>query len=85
MEEFPSGQRGQTVNLLLFSFDGSNPSSSTNENRHVLTCRFLLFIILFIAAFLIYNSTIILNHPYESKYPVTRRDVYVLSYHGDSD
>ena len=29
MEEFPSGQRGQTVNLLLFSFDGPNPSSST--------------------------------------------------------
>ena len=26
MEEFPSGQRGQTVNLLLFSFDGPNPS-----------------------------------------------------------
>ena len=29
MGEFPSGQRGQTVNLLLFSFDGPNPSSST--------------------------------------------------------
>ena len=23
---FPSGQRGQTVNLLAFAFDGSNPS-----------------------------------------------------------
>ena len=28
--EFPSGQRGQTVNLLLYSFDGPNPSSPTN-------------------------------------------------------
>ena len=32
MEEFPSGQRGQTVNLLSFDFDGSNPSSSTKRN-----------------------------------------------------
>ena len=31
MGEFPSGQRGQTVNLLLFSFDGPNPSSPTNN------------------------------------------------------
>ena len=29
MGEFPSGQRGQTVNLLLYSFDGPNPSSPT--------------------------------------------------------
>ena len=29
MDEFPSGQRGQTVNLLLFSFGGPNPPSST--------------------------------------------------------
>lgn len=29
MGEFPSGQRGQTVNLLLFSFGGSNPPSPT--------------------------------------------------------
>ena len=29
MGEFPSGQRGQTVNLLLLRFDGSNPSSPT--------------------------------------------------------
>ena len=26
MGRFPSGQRGQTVNLLAFAFDGSNPS-----------------------------------------------------------
>ena len=31
MGEFPSGQRGQTVNLLLFSFDGPNPSSPTRN------------------------------------------------------
>lgn len=29
MEEYPSGQRGQTVNLLALVFDGSNPSPST--------------------------------------------------------
>lgn len=46
---------------------------------------FLLFIILFIVAFLIYNGAIRLNNPYESKYPVTRKDVDVLSYHGDRD
>ena len=28
-EGFPSGQRGQTVNLLSHDFDGSNPSPST--------------------------------------------------------
>ncbi len=31
MEEFPSGQREQTVNLSLFSFGGSNPPSSTRK------------------------------------------------------
>lgn len=30
-EEFPSGQREQTVNLSLFSFGGSNPPSSTKR------------------------------------------------------
>ena len=29
MGEFPSGQRGQTVNLLFFNFGGSNPPSPT--------------------------------------------------------
>ena len=33
MEEFPSGQRGQTVNLLLFSFGGPNPPSSTKTGK----------------------------------------------------
>ena len=31
MGVFPSGQRGQTVNLLLFSYDGSNPSAPTTK------------------------------------------------------
>ena len=26
---FPSGQRGQTVNLLAYAFEGSNPSLAT--------------------------------------------------------
>jgi hypothetical protein len=29
MDEYPSGQRGQAVNLLAVVFEGSNPSSST--------------------------------------------------------
>ena len=33
MEEFPSGQRGQTVNLLSFDFGGPNPPSSTIEKQ----------------------------------------------------
>ena len=33
MGEFPSGQRGQTVNLLRYRFDGSNPSSPTRERQ----------------------------------------------------
>ena len=32
MGEFPSGQRGQTVNLLLFSFGGPNPPSPTSKS-----------------------------------------------------
>src|SRR6266545_8401461 len=30
---YPSGQRGQTVNLLAYAFDGSNPSPTTTQNR----------------------------------------------------
>ena len=30
MGEYQSGQMGQTVNLLVFTFGGSNPSSPTN-------------------------------------------------------
>jgi hypothetical protein len=29
MVGYPSGQRGQTVNLLAYAFDGSNPSPTT--------------------------------------------------------
>ena len=31
MGVFPSGQWGQTVNLLLFSFGGSNPPAPTKR------------------------------------------------------
>ena len=33
MGDFPSGQRGQTVNLLLFSFGGPNPPSPTKNPK----------------------------------------------------
>jgi hypothetical protein len=32
MVGYPSGQRGQTVNLLAYAFDGSNPSPTTISN-----------------------------------------------------
>ena len=35
MGRFPSGQRGQTVNLLAFAFDGSNPSLPIPPNAEV--------------------------------------------------
>src|SRR5437588_9256193 len=38
---YPSGQRGQTVNLLAHAFDGSNPSPTTT----LLTLAESLFII----------------------------------------
>ena len=31
MGEYQSGQMGQTVNLLVFTFGGSNPSSPTKK------------------------------------------------------
>ena len=33
MGVFPSGQWGQTVNLLLFSFGGSNPPAPTKQKK----------------------------------------------------
>ena len=36
MGEFPSGQRGQTVNLLLFSFGGPNPPSPTKQKQTII-------------------------------------------------
>ena len=32
---FPSGQWGQTVNLLLFSFGGSNPPAPTKKAQRM--------------------------------------------------
>ena len=32
MGRYPSGQRGQTVNLLAYAYAGSNPASSTTAN-----------------------------------------------------
>ena len=49
MGVFPSGQRGQTVNLLLFSFDGSNPSSPTSKKSISLLMDFLLIQTLWIS------------------------------------
>ncbi len=44
MGEFPSGQRGQTVNLLRNRFDGSNPSSPTKlEEYHRKVGALLIF------------------------------------------
>ena len=31
--EYQSGQMGQTVNLLVYTFGGSNPSSPTYRNN----------------------------------------------------
>ena len=33
--EYQSGQMGQTVNLLVYTFGGSNPSSPTYRNPNV--------------------------------------------------
>ena len=32
---YPSGQRGQTVNLLAYVFDGSNPSPTTSTTSYI--------------------------------------------------
>ena len=43
MGVFPSGQRGQTVNLLAYAYGGSNPPAPTKEKRiSCLTGPFLL-------------------------------------------
>ena len=39
---FPSGQWGQTVNLLLFSFGGSNPPAPTKKTSVEITLVFCL-------------------------------------------
>ena len=43
MGVFPSGQWGQTVNLLLFSFGGSNPPAPTKNSSVVKTLEFLFY------------------------------------------
>ena len=40
MGVFPSGQWGQTVNLLLFSFGGSNPPAPTKNSSVVKMLEF---------------------------------------------
>ena len=46
MGVFPSGQRGQTVNLLSDDYDGSNPSAPT-KNPNALAFGFLIFMYVF--------------------------------------
>ena len=46
MGVFPSGQRGQTVNLLSDDYDGSNPSAPT-KNPNALAFGFLNFMSIF--------------------------------------
>ena len=44
---FPSGQWGQTVNLLLFSFGGSNPPAPTKNSSVVKILEFLFYLKLY--------------------------------------
>ena len=44
---FPSGQWGQTVNLLLFSFGGSNPPAPTKNSSVFMTLEFLFYLNLY--------------------------------------
>ncbi len=43
MGDFPSGQRGQTVNLLVFTFGGPNPPSPTNKKPNLSTDKLGFF------------------------------------------
>ena len=47
MGVFPSGQWGQTVNLLLFSFGGSNPPAPTKNSSVVKMLEFFFCLKLF--------------------------------------
>ena len=47
MGVFPSGQWGQTVNLLLFSFGGSNPPAPTKNSSVLKMLEFLFYLELF--------------------------------------
>ena len=44
---FPSGQWGQTVNLLLFSFGGSNPPAPTKNSSVFVMLEFLFYLKLY--------------------------------------
>ena len=44
MGVFPSGQWGQTVNLLLFSFGGSNPPAPTKNSSVLKMLEFLFYL-----------------------------------------
>ena len=44
MGVFPSGQWGQTVNLLLFSFGGSNPPAPTKNSGIQWVPEFLFYL-----------------------------------------
>ncbi len=43
MGDFPSGQRGQTVNLLSFDFGGPNPPSPTKTEHQMYAFGALFF------------------------------------------
>ena len=47
MGVFPSGQRGQTVNLLSYDYDGSNPSAPTKLRQRARTSKSLLFVLIY--------------------------------------
>ena len=56
MGRYPSGQRGQTVNLLALVYVGSNPTYSTKENskRNMMTFdEIFCFLLMLITAFIL--------------------------------
>jgi hypothetical protein len=57
---YPSGQRGQTVNLLAYAFDGSNPSPTTTP-KPTEECRFYsMFIILLLILVVLHGRAFVL-------------------------
>ena len=62
-EAFPSGQRGQTVNLLHLCFGGPNPPASTKNNSTRQACA-----IIFGVLFIIHYSLFIFNFHITSKH-----------------
>jgi hypothetical protein len=75
MGVFPSGQWGQTVNLLLFSFGGSNPPAPTKEKHlgtQVLGC-FLFAVTHYETHFLTSKKQWWRNEIFKRKTPACRR------------